>query len=336
MEKTSFPQTLAQAIRHFANPDTCIDFLANLRWPDGVTCPKCGSKEVSFISTRRIWKCKQKHDHRQFSAKVGTIMEDSPIPLDKWLTAMWLICNCRNGVSSYEIARDLGVTQKSAWFMAHRIRLALQRGSFSKMGGPGGEVEADEAFIGGKAKNMHNKRRMALRQERNSCLRGDTRLIGKAAVMGVLDRDQREIRATVVPSINRETLQTAILNHVAPGSAIYTDEAALYRALPKEYIHGFVNHMEKYVNGRVHTNGMENFWSLLKRGLNGTYVAVEPFHLFRYVDEQAFRYNNRQDGNGNKLNDAERFKIAASQIVGKRLTFADLTGKTQGQDRQVF
>jgi transposase-like protein len=174
---------LAQAIRHFANPDTCIDFLANLRWPNGVTCPKCGSKEVSFISTRRIWKCKEKHDHRQFSAKVGTIMEDSPIPLDKWLTAMWLICNCRNGVSSYEIARDLGVTQKSAWFMAHRIRLAMQNGSFNKLGGPGGEVECDEAFIGGKAKNMHEKRRVALRQARQSSLHGDTRLIGKAAVM---------------------------------------------------------------------------------------------------------------------------------------------------------
>jgi hypothetical protein len=282
---------------------------------------------VSFISTRRIWKCKEKHDHRQFSAKVGTIMEDSPIPLDKWLTAMWLICNCRNGVSSYEIARDLGVTQKSAWFMAHRIRLAMQNGSFSKLGGPGGEVEADEAFIGGKAKNMHGKRRMALRAARQSSLHGDTRLIGKAAVMGVLDRDQREVRATVVPAINRETLQTALLNHIAHGSAVYTDEAKLYRALPKEYIHGFVNHMEKYVNGRVHTNGMENFWSLLKRGLNGTYVAVEPFHLFRYVDEQAFRYNNRRDEMGNKLSDAERFKAVASQIVGKRLTFKEVTGK---------
>lgn len=325
--QTSFPQTLAQAIRYFANPDTCIDFLANLRWPYGVTCPKCGSKEVSYIKTRRIWKCKQQHDHRQFSAKVGTIMEDSPIPLDKWLTAMWLICNCRNGVSSYEIHRALGVTQKSAWFMAHRIRLAMQNESMGRLGGPGGEVEADEAFVGGKPRNMHSKRRMALKKAQEEALKGDTRLIGKTAVMGVLDREQREVRATVVHAVNRETLQSAILSHIAPGSAVYTDEAAIYRSLPKNYIHSFVNHMEKYVDGRVHTNGLENFWSLLKRGLNGTYVAVEPFHLFRYVDEQAFRYNNRRDINGNKLSDADRFQMVASQIVGKRLTFKEVTGK---------
>lgn len=330
MEKqTSFPQTLAQAIRYFADMDNCIKFLIGLRWPDGVACPKCGSKEVSYISTRHIWKCKQKHDHRQFSCKVGTIMEDSPIPLDKWLAAMWLICNCRNGVSSYEIHRALGVTQKSAWFMAHRIRLAMQNGSFSKLGGPGGEVEMDEAFIGGKMKNMHSKRREALRRVKNECVQGQTTLIGKSAVMAVLDRDQREVRATVVRAINRETLQNAILSQVAPGCNVYTDEANLYRSLPKDYLHEFVNHMEKYVNGRVHTNGLENFWSLLKRGLGGTYVAVEPFHLFRYVDEQAFRYNNRVDDNGNKLSDAERFKTVASQIVGKRLTFAEVTGKVQ-------
>jgi transposase-like protein len=328
MEKTLFPKTLAQAIRHFADPDTCIDFLANLRWPDGVTCPQCGSKEVSFISTRRIWKCKAKHSHRQFSVKVGTIMEDSPIPLDKWLTAMWLVCNCRNGVSSYEIHRALGVTQKSAWFMAHRIRLAMQQGfNITKLGGPGGEVEMDEAFIGGKMKNMHSKRREALRRVKNECVQGQTTLIGKSAVMAVLDRDQREVRATVVRAINRESLQSAILSQLTPGCNVYTDEANLYRSLPKEYIHEFVNHMEKYVNGRVHTNGLENFWSLLKRGLGGTYVAVEPFHLFRYVDEQAFRYNNRADKSGNKLSDAERFKRVASQIVGKRLTFKEVTGK---------
>lgn len=170
MKEQSFPQTLAQAIRYFANVDNCIRFFVSLRWPDGVTCPTCGGKEVSYISTRHIWKCKQKHDHRQFSVKVGTIMEDSPIPLDKWLAAMWLISNCRNGVSSYEIARDLGVTQKSAWFMAHRIRHAMQNGSFSKLGGPGGAVEMDEAFVGGKMKNMHGKRRAELRRVKNECV----------------------------------------------------------------------------------------------------------------------------------------------------------------------
>ncbi len=280
-EKQAFPQTLAQAIRYFADLNNCIDFLANLRWPDGVTCPKCGSKEVSYVSTRRIWKCKQEHDHRQFSAKVGTIMEDSPIPLDKWLTAMWMLSNCRNGISSYEVARDLGVTQNSAWFMLHRIRKAMQNGSFQKFGGPGGEVEADEAFIGGKPKNMHANRRLALRKARESSLHGDTRLIGKTAIMGVLDRDQREVRATVVRGVNPETLQSAILSHVEHGSSIYTDEATIYKALPKD----------------------------------------------RYLDEQMFRYNNRKDDDGNKLSDAERFKLAASQIVGKRLTYAEVTGK---------
>jgi hypothetical protein len=197
-----------------------------------------------------------------------------------------------------------------------------------KLGGDGHEVEADEAFIGGAAKNMHEKRRLALREARKNSLHGDTRLIGKTAVMGILDREQRKVRAAVVPQINREVLQAEILNHVAHGSKIYTDEAHLYRSLPPEkYIHQFVNHMERYVDGRVHTNGLENFWSLLKRGLKGTYVAVEPFHLFRYVDEQAFRFNNRKDSKGNKLVDGERFELALSQIAGKRLTFAEVTGK---------
>jgi transposase-like protein len=318
-------KTLQQAIQYFSDEQVCIDTVAKLRWPNGPECPACGHKEHYYLKTQKRWKCKE--CYKQFTVKLGTIFEDSPISLDKWLVALWMLVNCRNGVSSYEIARDIGITQKSAWFVLHRLRLALHRGSLAKFGGEGGEVEADEAFIGGKAKNMHNKRRMALKAARESCVHGDTRLIGKAAVMGVLDREQREVRATVVPMINRETLQTAILDHVAPGSKVYTDEAALYRALPKDYIHGFVNHMEKYVNGRVHTNGMENFWSLLKRGLSGTYVAVEPFHLFRYLDEQMFRYNNRKDRNGNKLSDADRFQLALSQISGKRLTFKEVTGK---------
>lgn len=326
-EQSSFPQTLAQAIRYFADLNNCIDFLANLRWPDGVTCPKCGSKEVSYISTRRIWKCKQKHDHRQFSAKVGTIMEDSPIPLNDWLTAMWLICNCRNGVSSYEIARDIGVTQKSAWFMAHRIRLAMQNGSFSKLGGPGNEVEADETFIGGKLRNMHQEKQIRYRKITESAKFGGP--TGKAIVVGMLDRTARKVRAQVVPDVSRLTLQTAVLDNVTHGTSVYTDQAPAYQRLNKTYVHEIVNHAETYVRGRVHTNGLENFWSLLKRGLNGTYVAVEPFHLFRYVDEQAFRYNNRRDDMGNKLSDADRFKAVASQIVGKRLTFAEVTGKVQ-------
>lgn len=318
--KSAFPKTLAEAIRHFADLNNCIDFLANLRWPEGVVCPKCGSKEVSYISTRHIWKCKQNHDHRQFSVKVGTIMEDSPIPLDKWLTAMWLICNCRNGVSSYEIARALGVTQKSAWFMAHRIRKAMQNGSFLKLGGPEGEVEVDETFIGGLARNMHKA--VYDRRIKKAGNTGD-----KAIVFGILERG-KQVRTVVVPNRKAATVQPIIQEHVHPGSALFTDDMKGYRGMPKEFLHQVVDHSQKYVDGRVHTNGLENFWSLLKRGLGGTYVAVEPFHLFRYLDEQMFRYNNRKDESGNKLSDAERFQIAASQIVGKRLTFAEVTGKS--------
>jgi transposase-like protein len=213
-------QTLAQAIRYFADINNCIDFLANLRWPDGVTCPKCGSKEVSYIKTRHIWKCKQAHDHRQFSAKVGTIMEDSPIPLDKWLTAMWLICNCRNGVSSYEIARDLGVTQKSAWFMAHRIRLAMKNGSFAKLGSSGGPVEADETFVGPEPRRMHKDRRAKILALASKDPNLNQRAPGKTIVMGMLDRDMRQVRAMVIPNVKRTTLQEKILNHIEAGSQV--------------------------------------------------------------------------------------------------------------------
>jgi len=206
--------------------------------------------------------------------------------------------------------------------------LAVQSKSFSKLGGVGGAVvEADEAFVGGKPKNMHESRRKSLRELKDSTLPGDMRLLNKTAVMGVLDRAQRKVRATVVPAVNHKSLKTAVLDNVAEGSKVYTDEAAIYRSLPNTYTHKFVNHMERYVDGQVHTNGLENFWALLKRGLNGTYIAVEPYHLSRYVDEQVFRYNHRKDEFGNKLTDAERFSVALSQIVGKRLTFAEVTGK---------
>jgi transposase-like protein len=326
-QKSAFPQTLAQAIRYFADLNNCIDFLANLRWPDGVTCPTCGSKAVSYVSTRRIWKCKQQHDHRQFSIKVGTIMEDSAIPLDKWLTAMWLICNCRNGISSYEIGRDLGVTQKTAWFMLHRIRLAMKSGSIEKLGSEGGPVESDETFIGPNRQKMHKRRRAKL--EAIASEQGEKfRAIGKSVVMGMLDRELRQVRAFVIPDIKRVTLQEKILNNVQGGAQVITDDFPDYKfALANKFVHDVIDHSKGYVNGQIHTNGIENFWSLLKRGLRGTYVAVEPFHLDRYIDEQVFRFNNRKDADGNKLSDAERFQIAASQIVGKRLTFAEVTGK---------
>jgi transposase-like protein len=312
------PKSLQEAILYFSNPDNCIDYLAIRRWPDGrVICPSCGSDRVSFNAKRRTWKCSKHHSKREFSLKVGTVMEDSPIPLDKWLTAMWMILNCKNGVSSCEIAKDVRVTQKSAWFMLHRIRLSMQDEVLgSKLSG---EVEADETFIGGKARNMHKsvKARRITGQGRNTD--------DKIMVMGMLERGGK-VRTQIVADRQKDTLQGLVKTHIEPGAMLYTDELGGYKGLQGEYEHQIIDHAVKYVDGRVHTNGMENFWSLLKRSLGGTYVSVEPFHLFRYLDEQSFRFNYR----GTKespVTDADRFSIASSQLAGKRITFAQLTGK---------
>jgi transposase-like protein len=330
------PKSLQQAFLYFADPKNCREYLVARRWPDGVVCPRCGSKNVLFLEKYNRWHCRQKHKAPQFTLKTGTIFEDSPLGLDKWLSAMWMVVNCKNGVSSWEISRTLKITQKSAWFMDHRIRLALQNGTIYKLGGPGSEVESDETWVGGKAKNMHANRRAMFKTARESAeYTGDANYINKATVWGVLDREQRKVRATVVPKVNREALQTAVLDQVAHGSKIYTDEAKVYRSLPKEYTHEFVNHLESYVRGRVHTNGMENFWSSLKRGLNGTYIAVEPFHLHRYLDEQMFRYNNRATKE-NPLSDSDRFDLAVRQIVGKRITYKELTGKNEERPAEAF
>jgi transposase-like protein len=321
--KTKQPKTLQQAIRYFTDEQVCIDTVAQIRWPNGPVCPACEHKEHYYLKTQKRWKCKE--CYKQFTVKLGTIFEDSPLGLDKWLVALWMLVNCKNGISSYEVSRALGVTQKSAWFMLHRLRLALQSGSISKLGSTGGEVEVDETYVGGRAKNMHRDRRLRLAQIRSQRIRGNVKM-EKAVVMGILDRKEAKVRAAVIPNVRRETLQNIVLEEILGGSKVYTDQNPAYCGLAKEYAHDIVNHLERYVNGRVHTNGLENFWSLLKRGLKGTYVAVEPFHLSCYVDEQVFRYNNR----GNKdvpMNDADRFSLALSQIAGKRLTFAEVTGK---------
>jgi hypothetical protein len=313
------PKTLQEAIRYFADPNNCIDYLAIRRWgKEGVTCPICGSKEVAFVPSRRVWQCKTRHPKCQFSIKVGTIFEDSPIGLDKWLTAMWMLANCKNGASSWEIHRAIGVTQKSAWFMLQRIRLALQdKDAGGKLGGgPHSKVEIDETFIGGKARNMHKSRRDRM-----------STYASKTAVMGMLERGGK-VKTEVLGNKRRgHVMQEIVRESVVPGTWVMTDEFNGYAGLAKDYTHLVVNHLERYVQGNVHTQGIENFWSLLKRSLGGTYVSVEPFHLFRYVDEQAFRFNNRKDADGNKLTDADRFDIAVSQIIGKRLTYAEVTGK---------
>jgi len=314
--KSNIPQSLQQAIRHFSDEQVCIDTVASLRWPNGPSCPACEHKDHYYLKTQKRWKCKE--CGRQFSVKLGTIFEDSPLGLDKWLCALWMLVNCKNGVSSHEIGRALEITQKSAWFMLQRLRLALQSGSLVKMGGGGSEVEVDETFIGGKARNMHVS-------ERKRRITG-TGTKDKTAVMGILERGGK-VRATVVSSRRKAVLQEEVRKHVTAGAALYSDALKSYDGLVSEYAHQVVDHATQYVDGRVHTNGLENFWSLLKRGLNGTYIAVEPFHLFRYLDEQAFRYNTRKDDAGIKLNDGDRFQLALSQVAGKRLTFAEVTGK---------
>jgi transposase-like protein len=307
------PSTLQEAIIYFANADNCFRYMVAHRWPDGVACPTCGRTDVSYLTNQRKFQCKSAHTKRQFTVKVGTIFEDSPLGLDKWLPAVWIITSAKNGVSSCEIARTLGVTQKTAWFMLHRIRLGMQSGSLLKMGGNGGPVEVDETFIGGKARNMH----IAKRQRRIT----GTGTKDKVAVMGILERGGN-VRTIVVPSRRKPVLQAEVRKHVEAGTALYTDFLLSYEGLAADYAHKVIDHAVEYVNGQIHTNGLENFWSLLKRGISGTYVSVEPFHLFRYLDEQTFRYNNRKS-----MSDADRFSAVLSQIAGKRLTFAEVTGK---------
>ena len=308
MEKV---KTLQQAIIHFSDYENCRNLMIQLRWPDGkVKCPRCDSAKVTYLAKARVWKCYNKHKSPSFSLKTGTIFEDSPLGLDKWLAALWLIVNCKNGISSCEVARDLGVTQKTAWFVCHRLRTALQDGGFGLLSG---EVEVDETFIGGKARNMHASKRKGK-------IAG-TGGYGKVAVMGLLER-HGEVRTMVVANTRRKSLHGEVTKHVEQGSTVYSDSYRSYRRLEDEFIHNVINHAEEYVRGNIHTNGIENYWSLLKRSLGGTYISVEPFHLFRYLDEQSFRFNNRKG-----MKDADRFLLALSQITGKRLTYKSLTGK---------
>src|SRR5205809_928371 len=304
------PKTLQAAIQHFGDYENCRKFMVAVRWLDEIIrCPRCNSEKVTYLAKARLYRCYGDHPRQKFSLKVGTVFEDSPIPLEKWPPAVWLLVSCKNGISSYEIHRALGVTQKSAWFMMHRIRKAMQSGSFQKLGGNGGEIEADETFIGGKARNMH----LSKRQRRITGTGGKD----KTAVMGILERGG-EVRTVVVGNRRKQVLQAEVNKHVEAGAALYTDALLSYDG----YAHQVIDHATQYVDGRVHTNGLENFWSLPKRGISGTYVSVEPFHLFRYLDEQSFRYNNRKD-----MTDADRFSLALSQIMGKRLTYAEVTGK---------
>jgi transposase-like protein len=328
------PKTLQEAIIYFSDIDNCLKSLIAVRWPNGVICPTCNSKQVSFISKRRVWECKNIHPKRQFSVKVGTLMEDSPIGLDKWMAAIWMICNDKNGISSYEVHRGLGITQKSAWFLNHRIRKAMQDGGglFNKFSG---DVEVDETFIGGKARNMH----MDVKKRR---IHGSGPT-DKTAVMGILERGDSgkpkdrekhsKVVTVVVPNRKKKTLQAEVKANVQAGAALYSDALLSYDGLESDYAHQVVDHAVEYVRGKVHTNGLENFWSLTDRMIGGTYVSIEPFHTFRYLDEMSFRFNHR----GTRkipVTDYDRFQLAISHLTGKRLTYDELTGKGMQKPHQ--
>lgn len=315
--QNGLPETLIEAVRFFSDIDKCNDLMARVKWPDGkITCPHCDGDRIGKIETRKMLRCKD--CRKQFSYKVGTIFEDSPLGLDKWFVAVWCITNAKNGISSYELHRAFGVTQKSTWFMLHRVRLAMQTGSFRKS--LEGEVESDETFIGGSIPNMHKSKRAAMPKGRGT--------VGKAVVQGLLQRSTADtpsyVKLAVVPNPKRRWLQYEIQQNVKRGTIVYTDSLPSYEGLDTEYIHHMIDHAVSYVEGRVHTNGIENFWSLLKRMLKGTYVAVSPWHLFRYLDEEAFRFNER------KQNDGGRFAEVMGQVVGKRIQYAELTGKLPG------
>jgi transposase-like protein len=299
--------TLIEVVAYFSNEQRAFECVRDHRWPDGVKCPHCGSERVRFMANRWKWNCNG--CRQQFTAKTKSIFEDSPLPFSKWIPALWLIVNAKNGISSYELHRALGVTQKTAWFMLHRLRLAMHNGSLERLCD---NVEVDETYIGGKARNMHK----SVRERKITGTGGRD----KTVVFGMLERGG-SVKTQVVAKTKKSTLQGIIHQNVLHGSSVYSDALRSYAGLDTWYEHQVIDHAVAYVDGIVHTNSLENYWSLLKRTLSGTYVSVEPFHLFRYLDEQSFRYNER------KSTDSERFKLALSQVSGKRIMYTTLTGK---------
>lgn len=309
------PKTLLEAVQYFSDAENCRQFMISVRWADGIVrCPYCNSEKVTYLAKAKVYRCYGQHSKQKFSLKVGTVFEDSPIGLEKWLPASWMLSNCKNGISSYELSRAIGVTQKSAWFMLHRIRMAMTESNDVQIG-HSAPVEIDETFVGGKIKNMHKSKRKPMAYQGGG---------NKAIVLGMLERGGK-VRAGVIQSRHKAEILPPVHGNVTPGAHIITDEFTTYPFVAKPYFHEVINHVEGYVRDHVHTNGIENFWSLLKRGLTGTYISVEPAHLDAYVVEQVYRYNNRKD-----TNDSGRFSKVLSQVTGKRLTYAELTGKEAG------
>ncbi len=304
---------------HFTNAEAAVEYLERLRWPDGPVCPHCGTMEADERShyrikrkgtTRKLWKCFS--CKKQFTVTVGTIFEDSHIPLNKWLLAFYLLCASKKGMSAHQLHRMLGVTNKTAWFMCHRIRWAMAEPAFvEKMTGV---VEADETYIGGKARN---KKRRWDKDANKNIGRGK----GKEAVMVVVERGGRA-RSKHIANVRGDTLKGVIRDHVDRSARMMTDAFPSYHGLQHEYAtHEVINHqIHEYVRGECHTNTAENFFSILKRGVDGIYHHVSEAHLHRYLSEFDFRYNARS---AQGFTDAQRTRLALSKVGGKRLMYAD-------------
>jgi len=314
METPRAPGTLLEAVTYFADANRAHAHFVGVRWPNGIACPRmgCGSANVQALPVRKKWRCKE--CGRDFTAKVGTIFEHSPIPFTKWLPAVWLLANTKNGTSSHELGRALGVTQKTAWFMLHRVRESMKDDNAPPFSG---EVEADETFVGGHfTKHATHASAMGKRVP----IGGPA--AGKTTVFGMVQRGPKgksRARAMVVPNHKATSLIPKIYANVVPGSVLYTDSLRSYAQTNRDYVHEFVDHSLRFVEGRVHTNNIENFWSCVKRTLHGTYISVRPFHLDAYLEESVFRFNARED------NDAGRFVSALKGADGRRVTYAALT-----------